>query len=32
MSWRFSTLQLKKGNILAFQGDSAPFWKAKACF
>ena len=32
MSWSFSTPQLKKGNILAFQGDSAPFWKAKACF
>ncbi len=27
MAWRFSKIQLKKGNVLTFQGDSAPFWK-----
>ncbi len=32
MTWKFSNIQLKKGAVLAFQGDSAPFWKAKACF
>lgn len=32
MTWKFSNIQLKKGAVLAFQGDGAPFWKAKACF
>ena len=32
MTWKFSNIPLKKGAVLAFQGDSAPFWKAKACF
>ena len=32
MTWKLSNIQLKKGAVLAFQGDSAPFWKAKACF
>ncbi len=29
MAWRFSKIQLKKGCVLAFQGDSAPFLKVK---
>lgn len=29
MAWRFSKIQLKEGCVLAFQGDSAPFLKAR---
>ena len=29
MAWRFSKIQLKKGCVLASQGDSAPFLKVK---
>lgn len=29
MAWRFSKIQLKKGCVLVFQGDSAPFLKAR---
>ena len=29
MSWKFSKIYLKKGYVLAFQGDSVPFWRVK---
>lgn len=29
MAWKFSKIQLKKGCVFAFQGDSAPFLKVK---
>ena len=29
MAWKFSKIELKKGCVLAFQGDSAPFLKVK---
>lgn len=32
MFWKFPNVQLKKGTVLAFQGDSAPFLKAEAAF
>lgn len=32
MSWKLRNVQLKKGNVLAFQGDSVPFLKAETAF
>lgn len=32
MFWKFPNVQLKKGTVLAFQGDSVPFLKAETVF
>lgn len=32
MFWKFPNVQLKKGAVLAFKGDSAPFLKAETVF
>ena len=32
MFWKFPNIQLKKGNVSAFWGDSAPFFKAETVF
>lgn len=32
MFWKFPNVQLRKGTVFAFKGDSAPFLKAEAAF
>ena len=32
MFWKFPNVQLKKGTVFAFKGDSAPFLKAETVF
>lgn len=32
MFWKFPNIQLKKGTVLAFKGDGAPFLKAETVF
>lgn len=32
MFWKSPNIQLKKGAVSAFQGDSAPFFKAETAF
>ena len=32
MFWKLPNIKLKKGDVLAFPGDSAPFLKAGAAF
>ena len=32
MFWKFPNVQLRKGTVFAFKGDSAPFLKAETVF